>query len=72
MKNIKKYNCLLCNKFYTSRQSYWNHTNKYHKIEDTHTIINICPNDSHNINNISNKKIFNCKYLYKTTKYIYI
>ena len=29
----QKYNCLLCNKFYTSRQSFCNHKNIYHKNE---------------------------------------
>lgn len=29
----QKYNCLLCNKFYTSRQFFCNHKNIYHKNE---------------------------------------
>ena len=27
----KEFKCNICNKFYTSYKSLWNHTNKFHK-----------------------------------------
>ena len=37
-----KYNCNICNKFYASTNSLWNHNNKFHKNkdDDTKLIIN--------------------------------
>ncbi len=40
-----KYKCFICNKYYKSKQSYWNHKNKFHK-DDNHKIIEYNhPND---------------------------
>ena len=41
-----KYKCFICNKYYKSKQSYWNHKNKFHK-DDNHKIIEYNhPNDT--------------------------
>ena len=33
-----KYKCIICDKYYKSKQSYWNHKNKFHS-DDNHNII---------------------------------
>jgi len=72
---VDKYLCNTCNKIYTSRQSLWNHNNKYHKQQchqnvtkcnkistDCHQNVTKCnkiSTDNHEIN------IFECKYCNK-------
>jgi hypothetical protein len=63
-----KYNCKICNKYYASYKSIWNHNKKFHK----ENVSNSIPNVSSNIQNVSsnipivfqNSKLL-CKYCKK-------
>ena len=67
-----KYNCNICNKFYASTNSLWNHNNKFHKNkdDDTKLIINNLTTRVNDLNiivndlttNVNDTKIIRCKY----------
>lgn len=42
-----RYKCDICNKFYKSRQSLWNHKNKFHKNDNQNIIIHNHSKDNH-------------------------
>ena len=65
-----KFNCKICNKFYASTNSLWNHNNKFHKnisneniVESQPILIESQPNIVESQPNIvESQPIFNCKY----------
>ncbi len=67
--------CVICNKKYSSRQSLWNHNNKFHKQNLTnhnpnddynvHSQENSVQNDNHFNNHTKNPKVYSCKNCHK-------
>jgi hypothetical protein len=66
------YRCNICNKYYKTRQSLWNHNSRYHKDDDNHIIdrndydVNLISNSVHSNNHLDNhnddlSKIYKCK-----------
>lgn len=64
-----EYKCEICNKLYSSYQSLWNHTNKFHnivssKVNESHGIrqrnVNVCQS-----NILCNKSKYECKFCNK-------
>jgi hypothetical protein len=69
---LLKYNCTICNKFYASTNSLWNHNNKFHKNNDINVNdVNVNVNDVNvnvndvNVDIIETKKIIKCEYCNK-------
>jgi hypothetical protein len=57
-----RFNCILCNKYYSSGNSLWNHTKKFHTLNNPNI-----PNTSNIVPNIPNNnvKTYNCRYCNK-------
>ena len=53
VENIKKFNCKICNKIYSSYKSMWNHTKKFHTLIDIPNVSIDIPNVSIDIPNVS-------------------
>jgi len=72
---IKGHRCDLCNKTYSSRQSLWNHNNKYHKLEQdnclkkSETNVLKCTKMSDNSLKTSDKNVVKCTKMFDK-KYI--
>ena len=77
--NTKEFKCNICNKFYVSYKSLWNHNNKFHKneasafvvdntinvVDNTINVVDIKHNVEDNNINVINKKIIKCEYCNK-------
>ena len=66
-----RYKCDICNKFYKSRQSLWNHKNKFHKNDNQNIIIHNHSKDNHIIKYNHFVSIENEKEETNTTKECY-
>ena len=58
--------CKICNKYYASYKSLWNHNNKFHPDKDTKCSLNVVKSDhdsSHSV--VINQPNTNCKYCNK-------
>jgi len=58
--------CKICNKYYASYKSLWNHTNKFHLDKDTKCSLNVVKSDhmsSHSV--VINQPNINCKFCNK-------
>jgi hypothetical protein len=60
--SIKEFNCKICNKFYVSYKTLWEHNKKFHKNEPASTYQSDQSNNQSDQSDQANKKFYKCNF----------